>query len=270
MPELPEVETTLRGIQPHLLGQSLKGAVVRVKKLRWPVPTDLSDSVVGQTVKDITRRGKYLLLSLPNQTILLHLGMSGSLRIVPDNAPVGKHDHIDLLLEEKRLRFTDPRKFGAVLLLEENPLQHPLLAGLGVEPLSPELSGAYLRLKAKGRFVAVKNFIMDQKVVVGVGNIYANEALFRSGISPMRPCKSLRVVEWDSLAEEIKHVLTKAIAAGGTTLQDFTDSDGRPGYFRQELQVYGRAGEPCPSCGAPVRQERVGQRSTFFCSHCQK
>ncbi|PLX81304.1 MAG: DNA-formamidopyrimidine glycosylase [Desulfuromonas sp.] len=270
MPELPEVETTLRGIKPHVAGQCLRGAVVRVQKLRWPVPPNLSELVAGQTVDDITRRGKYLLLHLTGQTLMLHLGMSGSLRIVPDEIPVGKHDHVDLLLDGKRLRLTDPRKFGAVLLLDHDPYASPLLAGLGVEPLSAELTGDGLRSRARGRFVAIKNFIMDQKVVVGVGNIYASEALFRSGINPLRACNSLDSKEWNRLVGDIRHVLTEAIAAGGTTLQDFTGSDGRPGYFRQELRVYGREGEPCSRCGAAIVQEKIGQRSSFFCPDCQK
>jgi len=271
MPELPEVETTRSGIETHLVGAAIERLVLRTAKLRWPLDPTLCDRLVGQTIHTVRRRAKYLLVGLDSGTLLLHLGMSGALRLVPTGTPAGRHDHIDLCLTGARtLRFQDPRKFGAFLWVEGDPQQHPLLSRLGPEPFARELNGRYLQQKAKGRRLAVKPFIMDQQVVVGVGNIYASEALFRAGIRPTLPAGRISLRRWERLAEQIRKVLHEAIAAGGTTLQDFQQSDGKPGYFRQQLLVYGRAGEPCTICHEPIEQVRLGQRSTFYCRYCQK
>ncbi len=270
MPELPEVETTRRGIAPHLTGQRLIGAVVRDARLRWPVPHGLDRRLAGRAVLAVNRRAKYLLLTVEGGTLILHLGMSGSLRLVAAEAPPGKHDHVDLLLSDGRaLRLHDPRRFGAVLWTTEEPARHPLLANLGPEPLSESFNGDYLFSRSRGRRGAVKSFIMDAHVVVGVGNIYANEALFLAGIDPRRAAGRIAAARYVRLGTAIRGVLEAAIAEGGTTLRDFVGGDGRPGYFAQSLKVYGRAGEPCTSCGGPVRQLRLGQRSTFFCQQCQ-
>jgi formamidopyrimidine-DNA glycosylase len=271
MPELPEVETTRRGIEPHLVGTTIEQLILRTAKLRWPLDPELATTLAGETIHAVQRRAKYLLLRLDSTTLLLHLGMSGALRLVPLGTPPGKHDHVDLQLSSGLvLRLQDPRKFGALLSVSGDPLQHPLLRRLGPEPLATDFSGTYLNRVAAGRRLAVKPFIMDQQVVVGVGNIYASEALFRAGIQPTLPAGSLALRRWSRLVREIKLVLEEAIAAGGTTLQDFHHSDGRPGYFKQQLRVYGRAGEPCPVCHEPVEQLRLGQRSTFYCRRCQK
>jgi formamidopyrimidine-DNA glycosylase len=271
MPELPEVETTRRGISPHILGQTLLRAVVRQPQLRWPVPLTIAEDLPGQCLERLVRRGKYLLLSFETGTLILHLGMSGSLRILGPDTPAQKHDHFDLVFANgKVLRLRDPRRFGAVLWTGDDPYAHALLRGLGPEPLDDSFDGAYLLAQARPRRVAVKNLIMDARVVVGVGNIYANEALFRAGIHPNRACNRISPVRHLRLADSIKQVLTQAIEQGGTTLRDFQQEDGRPGYFAQQLQVYGRTNEPCPTCGAPLRVQVVGQRSTFYCSHCQR
>jgi formamidopyrimidine-DNA glycosylase len=271
MPELPEVETTRRGSEPHLVGATIDSLVLRTAKLRWPLDPAMAAAIAGQTIQAVQRRAKYLLIRLDSTTLLLHLGMSGALRLVPFGTPAGKHDHVDLLLASGLvLRLQDPRKFGALLWVSGDPLQHPLLSRLGPEPLSAEFSGAYLKRVAAGRRLAVKPLIMDQQVVVGVGNIYASEALFRSGIRPTLAAGRLTLKRWTQLVRDIQLVLEQAIAAGGTTLQDFHQSDGRPGYFRQQLLVYGRAGEPCTVCHEPIEQLRLGQRSTFFCRRCQK
>jgi len=271
MPELPEVETPRRGIAPHLEGRRLEGAVVRERRLRYPVPRDLSARVRGRRVAVVRRRGKYLLIDLEDEGgLLIHLGMSGSLRIVPCGQPPGKHDHVDLRIEGGRcLRLTDPRRFGLVLWARE-PDHHPLLRDLGPEPLSAEFDGDYLWRRSRGRRVAVKNFIMDGHVVDGVGNIYANEALFRAGIHPARAAGRISRQRCERLAQAIREVLAEAIEAGGTTLRDFTGSDGRPGYFSRTLAVYDREGAPCPRCGHPIRSIRLGQRSTFYCPRCQR
>jgi formamidopyrimidine-DNA glycosylase len=271
MPELPEVETTRRGIAPHILHQTVERVVIRQPQLRWPVPSILTEILPGEPLRQLDRRGKYLLLSFMPGTLIVHLGMSGSLRILEAHTPAQKHDHFDLAFAHgKLLRLRDPRRFGAVLWTDATPLQHPLLKALGPEPLGPAFDGAYLLAQAKARRVAVKNLIMDGRVVVGVGNIYANEALYRAGIHPNRACNRIALTRYVRLAEAIKQVLAQAIAQGGTTLRDFQLEDGRPGYFAQQLQVYGKAGQPCPVCGAPIRIQVVGQRSTFYCSHCQR
>ncbi len=271
MPELPEVETTRRGISPHLQGRTISKLTIRQPQLRWPVPDQLSSAVKGQPILSITRRAKYLLLEFPKGTAILHLGMSGCLRLVSGNTPAGKHDHIDWLLDNGQvLRFTDPRRFGALLWETGAIEQHPLLAKLGPEPLTEDFSGERLFTLSRKRKTPVKTFIMDNAVVVGVGNIYANEALFAAGIRPDRAAGRVSRQRYDRLAEQIKIVLQRAIEQGGTTLRDFVGGDGKPGYFKQALQVYGRGGEPCRHCKTPLIEIRLGQRSTVFCKQCQR
>lgn len=270
MPELPEVETTRSGIAPHIQGRRISGVLVRDARLRWPVDPDLARRITGRTVRSVERRAKYLLLNLANGTLILHLGMSGSLRILPRDTAPGKHDHVDLLFGHCCLRLRDPRRFGAVLWTDQPVAEHPLIAHLGPEPLSEAFNGDYLRRQAGQRRMPVKSLIMDGRVVVGVGNIYTNEALFRAGIHPARPAGKISAARYVRLGEEIKTVLAAAIRQGGTTLRDFQQEDGKPGYFAQELLVYGRTGEPCPNCGAPLKQQRIGQRSSFFCGRCQR
>lgn len=271
MPELPEVETTRRGIAPHLVGRRVTGLVVRERRLRWPVPPALDRALPGQIIEGVRRRAKYLLLDTAAGTAILHLGMSGSLRIVPSDTPPGKHDHVDILLDSGRcLRLTDPRRFGALLWTTQPVETHELLAELGPEPLSAALDGSYLFTAARGRKVAVKHFIMDGHIVVGVGNIYANEALFMAGIHPTRCAGRISRERYAALADAIKQVLAASIEMGGTTLRDFVGGDGKPGYFKQTLRVYDRLGEPCRQCGAPIRGKRIGQRSSFYCVNCQR
>ena len=271
MPELPEVETVRRGLEPLVCGQRIEQVVRRVPKLRLPLDPKLQNKLGGQTIHGIARRAEYLLFQLDRGTLLLHPGMSGVLRLVDLDLPAEKHDHVDLCLDNgKLLRLTDPRRFGLLLYLKDDPLQYPLLAHLGPEPFDENLDADYLHTISRGRILAVKNFIMDQKVLVGVGNIYASEALFAAGIDPRRPAGKLTKVEADRLLEAIRAILLEAIAAGGTTLKDFRTSDGKPGYFQQQLQVYGRKGEGCPQCGRKIRQIVLGQRSTYFCAKCQK
>lgn len=270
MPELPEVETTRRGIVPHVTGCIISAAVVRQRALRWPVPRNLNSLLAGNKVLTVTRRGKYLLLKLETGTLLIHLGMSGHLSIVRDARTPKKHDHVDILFQHgETLRLTDPRRFGAVLWVKGDPLDHVLLAHLGPEPLLTEFDGEYLFSASRGRKVAVKSFIMDSKIVVGVGNIYANEALFLAGIRPSRGAGRLTRQQCDTLVRTIKAVLESAIVAGGTTLRDFRSAEGRAGYFQQKLRVYGRGGMPCLRCGSLLKETRLGQRSTFHCSECQ-
>jgi formamidopyrimidine-DNA glycosylase len=271
MPELPEVETTRRGLEPHLLGRRIVDVVIRQAGLRHPVPTELPDILPGQTIREVGRRGKYLLLHCDRGWLILHLGMSGSLRLLPAAAPAEKHDHFDLVLDDGRcLRLRDPRRFGAVLWTETDALRHPLLAGLGVEPFADDFSGGYLHQASRGRSAAIKTVLMDGRIVVGVGNIYANEALFRAGVRPTVPAGHLSRARCTRLVEAIRETLRLAIAAGGSTLRDFVDSAGNPGYFQQQYLVYGRAGLPCVRCGAPVLQIRQGQRSTYYCARCQR
>lgn len=269
MPELPEVETSRRGILPYLKGQIIDKIIVRQPKLRWPVHSDINN-VKGQVILDIKRRAKYLLVQLPNNWIVIHLGMSGSLRILRNPQKAEKHDHIDLVLENGIiLRYTDPRRFGSWLwansLEEISQLQH-----LGPEPLSSEFCAEYLFEKAKNRQVPIKSWIMDNHIVVGVGNIYASESLFMAKINPNRKVNSLKLKEFERLVASIKQVLTKSIEQGGTTLKDFLQSDGKPGYFAQKLQVYGRAGEQCLNCDKEIKSQKIGQRNTFYCEYCQK
>jgi formamidopyrimidine-DNA glycosylase len=271
MPELPEVETTRRGLAPQLCGRSLLTAVVRNAALRWPVTDALVAAVPGQLIHATRRRGKYLLLDLDRGTLILHLGMSGSLRVVPSATPPGPHDHVDLVLDTGQcLRLRDPRRFGALLWTTQPAEAHPLLAHLGPEPLGDDFTADYLHARGRQRRIAVKTLIMDSHVVVGVGNIYASEALFRAGIRPQRQCSRIALVRYRALTTAIRTVLDEAIQHGGTTLRDFVRDDGRPGYFAQRLQVYARSGTPCPRCGRPIAQQRIGQRSSFFCPHCQR
>ncbi len=271
MPELPEVETTRRGLAPHVEGKRIAGARVRNPAMRWPVPGSLSSEIPGSVLQRISRRAKYLLLDCGRGNLILHLGMSGSLRYLEKDEPPGKHDHFDLLFEDGSLvRFRDPRRFGAILWEKGDPSAHPLLAHLGVEPFDPEFSGKLLHDASRGRQVSVKQFLMDNRIVVGVGNIYANESLFRSGISPVKPAGKIGESRYEKLAVEIRKTLLDAIAAGGSSLRDFVDSSGNPGYFQQDYFVYGRSGEPCRKCAAPIRQIRQGQRSSFYCPKCQK
>jgi formamidopyrimidine-DNA glycosylase len=270
MPELPEVETTRRGIEPHLLGQHITEVLIRESRLRWPVACDLAKQLRGQRITAVARRGKYLLLHMPAGTLIIHLGMSGSLRLVTAQSPIKKHDHLDFKFEHGQiLRFHDPRRFGCVLFTREAPEEHFLLKELGVEPLQRGFTGKYLYAQSRGRSIAVKLFIMNSHIVVGVGNIYASEALFLAGIHPKRAAGKITLERYTALVKALKQVLRASIQQGGTTLRDFVNGEGQPGYFRRQLRVYGRAGEPCHQCHQPIRQAVLGQRATYFCTHCQ-
>ncbi len=271
MPELPEVETTRRGITPHIIRQKIQQVIVRQPKLRWPIPEDLAQLLANAFLLNIERRAKYLLFKFETGYVLIHLGMSGSLRIIDTNAPVEKHDHIDFVFyNNKTLRLTDPRRFGAVLWLGESPYLHSLLNKLGPEPFSDTFNGNYLYQLSRGRKLVVKQFIMNQQIVAGVGNIYANEALYLSGIRPSLAAGRISCKRYQNLSEHIKKVLQQAITQGGTTLRDFVGSDGKPGYFKQQLNVYGRSGLPCPKCTQSLKEVKIGNRSTVFCENCQK
>ena len=271
MPELPEVETTLRGLAPHLEGQSVVAVVIRHHQLRWPIPKNLPKLLCGKTIRALRRRGKYLLIEFDRGTLILHLGMSGSLRILPAKMPAQKHDHFDLVLDSgKLMRLRDPRRFGAVLWHAGDVSDHPLLAVLGPEPLEGGFDGHYLYRATRGRNIAIKQCIMNSHVVVGVGNIYANEALFRAGIKPQLAAGRLSLPRCTRLVEEVRATLTEAIEKGGSSLRDFVDATGQPGHFQQHYWVYGRNGEPCRKCGALIRKIRQGQRSSFYCGSCQK
>ncbi len=275
MPELPEVETTRRGIAPHLIGRRITAVTLRRPDLRWPIPPEIREILPGQRIEDVERRAKYLLLHTQAGSALLHLGMTGVLRVLPPDALVGKHDHVDIALEARAsegprvLRFTDARRFGC-LLWQPPGTTHELLENLGPEPLTDDFGGDLLWRLSRGRTAAVKLFLMDNAVVVGVGNIYASEALFAAGIDPRRPAGTVSRARYARLAAEVKRILAWAIERGGTTLRDFINPDGMPGYFEQELMAYGREGEPCKICGTPIRQAVLGQRSTFWCPRCQK
>ena len=269
MPELPEVETTRRGVSPYLLGATLQGAVVRESRLRWPIPPDLEQKLTGLTVRAVTRRAKYLVIHFDTGFLLIHLGMSGSLRYIPATTAPEKHDHVDLLLGSHVLRYRDPRRFGA-MLWHTGPLEfHPLLKDLGPEPLSDDFDGSRLYAAIHKRATAIKLAIMDNHVVVGVGNIYANESLFHAGICPTRAARDLRLSDCQRLADEIRKVLRRAIERGGSTLRDFVNTEGQSGYFQQEYFVYDRHDAPCRVCGSPIRQIRQGQRSSYYCPLCQ-
>jgi len=271
LPELPEVENTRRGLSPHVRGRRVTALRVYEPRLRWPVARNLPRKVAGQRIVRIGRRGKYLLLELESGTLLLHLGMSGNLRAVPASAARLAHDHFDLLLDSGlALRFNDPRRFGCLLYTDTDPRRHPLLAHLGPEPLSAAFDADYLFRITRGRRVAVKHVLMNSHLVVGVGNIYASEALFRGRIRPQRRAGSLSHADCARLVRGVRAVLRQAIRAGGTTLRDYRGADGLPGEFRQRLYVYERAGKPCRRCGTPVRALTQGQRSTYYCPSCQK
>lgn len=271
MPELPEVETTRRGIAPHLEGRRIAAVTVREPRLRWPVDPALPARLQGQTVREVGRRAKYLLLATDAGTVILHLGMSGSLRLVPAGTAPGRHDHLDICLDDGRcLRLNDPRRFGSVHWTGDAPEGHRLLSGLGPEPLNPAFDASHLYTLSRGRTAPVKVFLMDGRVVVGVGNIYASEALFRAGIHPRRAAGRIARDRYGRLAGAVRAVLGEAIEAGGTTLRDFVASDGRPGYFAQALRVYGREGEDCVDCGHKIRKEVIAQRATYYCGRCQR
>ena len=271
MPELPEVETTRCGIAPALVGQRITQLVVREPRLRWPVPEDLPARLRDQTINNVRRRAKYLLLDTPVGSVMIHLGMSGSMRIVSTRDTPERHDHFDIVTAGNDIvRYNDPRRFGSLLWAGTTPEEHPLLKALGPEPLEGDFSGDYLWETARGRRVSIKQFIMNSKVVAGVGNIYANEALFRAGIRPTRQAGKVSLVRMKKLAEEIRAVLSEAIKQGGTTLRDYRGGDGKPGYFKQKLLVYERGDEPCRNCGKAISQMVQGQRATYYCKYCQR
>ena len=270
MPELPEVETTVRGLAPHVQNKEIVAVTVRDRRLRWPVEAGFEGNVSSQVIHRLRRRAKYLIFSLDSGDILAHLGMSGSYRLVPPGTPPAAHDHVDVDVGTHWLRYHDPRRFGSLHWCPGSAEDHFLLRSLGPEPLSDAFNGAYLKQRARGRKMAVKPFIMDASVVVGVGNIYASESLFRAGIHPTRPAMRVSQDRYERLARAIKQVLAEAIAQGGTTLRDFVSSEGNPGYFAHSLQVYGRDGQPCPGCGDPIRRRVLGQRATYYCTQCQK
>ena len=266
MPELPEVESARREIEQRLLGRRIVTVEVRERRLRWPVSRQLGKRLAGQVLCAVGRRAKYLLLETPAGTALVHLGMSGHLRLVPATLPVEKHDHLDIVMDNRQcLRLNDPRRFGAVLWCGQDPSRHRLLRHLGPEPLTPDFTGEHLHRLAQGRRLAVKNFIMNARVVVGVGNIYASESLYLAGVHPGRAAGRISRDRYQSIARCIQGVLSEAIRAGGTTLRDFYNTSGEPGTFSQRLEVYGRVGEPCGACGSAIRRRVIGQRSSYFC-----
>jgi len=269
MPELPEVETTCRGIAPHITGKRVTRVVVRNARLRWPVSSRLGQELSGQTVRHVARRAKYLLLQTRAGTAILHLGMSGRLCIVKASSPPGKHDHVDIVFGKTALRLTDPRRFGSLHWTRRPVDEHRLISKLGPEPLGDAFTGDYLYQCSRGRKVTIKQFIMNSHIVVGIGNIYASEALYMAGIHPRRAAGKISRKHYHLLAEVTREVLEDSIARGGTTLRDFANGDGKPGYFKQQLNVYGKTGEPCISCRVPIREIRQGQRSTFYCPKCQ-
>lgn len=271
MPELPEVETVCRGLRPLIVGQTIERVDVRVEKLRWPVSPELRLVLPRQVVQSVSRRAKYIQIVVETGVLLIHLGMSGVVRVVNVQTPLQKHDHVDLVFGNGScLRMNDPRRFGAWLWSDGPIADHPRLRHLGPEPLSDNFNALTLHRLAQNRRVAVKNFIMDQRVVVGVGNIYASEALFKAGIDPMQPAGRISLNRYAKLVAQIKDVLAEAIEQGGTTIRDFTSADGSPGYFVQKLMVYGREEQPCVTCGEPIRNRRIGGRSSFYCPNCQK
>jgi formamidopyrimidine-DNA glycosylase len=270
MPELPEVEIVRRGLLPHLRGRKVHAVLARHESLRYPLPRELGRTLAGRILRGIDRRGKYLLLRFDHGTLIVHLGMSGSLRLLPRAAPAGKHDHLDLVFGRWLLRLRDPRRFGAVLWTKEDVRTHPLIAALGIEPLAEGFDGHWLHAATRRRTVPIKLFLMDSHVIVGVGNIYASESLFRAGIDPRTPAGRLSRIRCTRLAAAVKATLQAALAAGGSSLRDFIHSDGGLGGFQQQHFVYGRAGAPCRVCGTKIRSLRLGQRSTFFCPRCQR
>ena len=271
MPELPEVETTRRGLAPHVIGRHVTQLRVYDRRLRWPVPRNLPSRIQGQTIDAIERRSKYLLFRMGAGTLLMHFGMTGSLRLYRDPPPRRPHDHIDLVLDDgATLRYHDPRRFGAMLWVPGNAATHPLLRGLGPEPFDDAFNAGYLWRATRGKRVAIKLALMDNRLVVGVGNIYANESLFRAAIRPSMPAGRLTRARAGRLVDEICNVLTEAIAKGGSTLRDYVDSNGDSGYFQLQYHVYDRAGQPCRVCGTAIRAARLGQRASYYCSRCQR
>jgi len=271
MPELPEVETSRRGIEPYLANKTITGITIRQHKLRWPIPKNLPALATGKKIQAVCRRAKYIYLKLDNGSIIIHLGMSGSLRICTDRTPPEKHDHIDIRVSNNRiLRLRDPRKFGCVLWTSAPVNQHRLIKSLGPEPLDDAFTAEVLHSKARKRSSSIKSFIMNSHIVVGVGNIYASESLFKAGINPKRKAGNVSLARLEKLVDAIKLTLRESIEQGGTTLRDFTSEDGKPGYFAQKLLVYGKAGENCSVCGQPIKQITQQARSTYYCSHCQK
>jgi formamidopyrimidine-DNA glycosylase len=271
VPELPEVETTRRGIAPHLSGRRVASVEIREPRLRWPVPAALARELPGQPVRGVTRRAKFLIIESPVGHLILHLGMSGSLRVVSRDLPPEKHDHLDVVMDGGCcLRFRDPRRFGAALWTTDDPLEHPLLKNLGPEPLEAQFTAEWLYRHSRRRRIAVKSLLMNSRMVAGVGNIYASEALYLAGIHPKRPAGRISLERYQRLVTAVREVLGNAIAAGGTTLRDFVNSDGNPGYFSQKLLVYGREDETCDDCGSHIRCRIIGQRSTYYCPRCQR
>lgn len=270
MPELPEVETTLRGIQPFIEKQTIQQVIIRRPNLRWPIPKANLQQLIGYRINQLQRRGKYLLLCTDLGTIILHLGMSGRLQVLNKPVKAEKHDHVDIIFNNDcLLRFTDPRRFGALLWTDESPQCHPLLKKLGVEPLTRHFNYSYLQTQLNNKKIAIKAALMDQHIVVGVGNIYITEALFMAGIHPTIPAKNVSPMQLKQLVVAIKSILRRAIKKGGSSIKDFLNSLGKPGYFSQELQVYGRADLPCLRCQSTLQLITIAQRSTVYCSHCQ-
>lgn len=270
MPELPEVETTCRGIEPIISGAKIQSVIVRNHSLRWPVPENISTTLSGQSILDINRRAKYILLSLTKGTLIIHLGMSGRLHILDHNTPHAKHDHVDIVLTNgKLIRFNDARRFGSIHWTTSDANEHRLLAHLGIEPLDEQFDASFLLNAAKGRKTNIKQFLMDHHIVVGIGNIYACETLFLAKVSPTRAASSITPLEAAKIVSFSKATLEKAILNGGTTLKDFKKADGKPGYFQNELMVYGRHGEKCYSCNTTIAKITQNQRSTFYCESCQ-
>ncbi len=271
MPELPEVETARRGISPHVVNNRIRDVVVRQYRLRWPIPASLGDKLIGRQVSALGRRAKYLIFYFEHGCVLLHLGMSGSLRILDPSTPADNHDHVDVIFRDDTcLRFRDPRRFGSIHWTSKDPLEHRLLRHLGPEPLGDGFTAGYLYARSRRRQQSIKTFIMDSRTVVGVGNIYANEALFESGIHPQRKAGNISLTRYGRLVESIKRVLNAALTKGGTTLRDFVGGDGAPGYFKLDLDVYDRAGEPCKTCLTSITLIRQSQRSTYYCQRCQR
>ena len=270
MPELPEVQTTCNGIAPLITGEKITDVVVRKRQLRWPVTAGIKNKLIGRSVIKVWRRSKYILLQLDQGNLIIHLGMSGHLAVVDHKREVKKHDHIDICFGPNTvLRFHDPRRFGTVLWTAADPLEHALLQNIGPEPLGPEFTADYLFTVTRKRKRIIRDVLLDGKIVAGIGNIYANEALFGSGIDPRRPAGRISRARMQKLVASVVEVLSAGIRAGGTTLRDFRGGDGRPGYFQQSLSVYGKSGEACPNCQRTINSEIRGGRSLFFCRKCQ-
>ena len=270
MPELPEVETTCKGVSRILNSKTVTGGIIHERRLRYEVETNLPDKLLGKTLYEIKRRGKYIIMFFDGGSLIIHLGMSGSLRVLSTNKEKRKHDHIELFFGKLVLRFHDPRRFGSFTWTDHSPYEHKLLKSLGVEPLEKCFDGAYLYRETRNRRGNIKSLIMNARIVVGVGNIYANESLFEAGIHPHRQANRISLKRYSSLAQKIKDVLRDSILSGGTTLRDFYDKDGNPGYFKTKLKVYGKEGQPCSACARPIKHIVTGQRATYYCSHCQR